>query len=64
MNIDQLKAEIESLGSDEFTELFHWMSEKDWDRWNKKIEIDAQSGRLEFMVRDARERKGKAAPKP
>ncbi len=61
--IEQLKAEIDSLTTEEFTEIFRWMSEKDWEKWNKKIETDSQSGRLEFLVREAREGKAKGAPK-
>jgi wyosine [tRNA(Phe)-imidazoG37] synthetase (radical SAM superfamily) len=61
--IEQLKAEIESLSSEEFAEIFRWLSEKDWERWNKKIETDSQSGRLDFLVREAREEKAKGAPK-
>jgi hypothetical protein len=57
--IDQLKAEIENLPSEEFTEIFRWLSEKDWERWDKEIEADSQSGRLDFLVREAREEKTK-----
>ena len=57
--IDALKAEIESLPSEEFAEIFRWLSEKDWDRWDKEIESDCQAGRLDFLVREAREEKAK-----
>ena len=57
--IDQLKAEIENLPSEEFTEIFRWLSEKDWERWDKEIEADSQSGRLDLLVREAREEKTK-----
>jgi hypothetical protein len=57
--IDQLKAEIENLPSEEFTEIFRWLSEKDWERWDKEIEADSQSGRLDFLAREAREEKTK-----
>lgn len=40
--IDELKAELESLPSDEFAEIFRWLSEKDWERWDKDIEADSQ----------------------
>ena len=29
--IDELKAEIERLPSEEFAEIFRWLSEKDWE---------------------------------
>ena len=61
--IDELKADLESLPSDEFAEIFRWLSEKDWERWDKEIEADSQSGRLDFLVRGAREEKAKGTLK-
>ena len=61
--IDELKAELESLPSDEFAEIFRWLSEKDWERWDKEIEADSQAGRLDFLVHEAREEKSKRALK-
>lgn len=57
--VDEIKAEIERLPSEEFTELFRWLSEKDWDKWDKEIEADSQSGRLDFLVHEARQAKAK-----
>ena len=53
--IDELKAEIERLPGEEFAELYRWLSEKDWERWDKQIEADSQAGRLDFLVREGRE---------
>jgi hypothetical protein len=57
--IDELKAEIESLPNEEFAEIFRWLSEKDWERWDMEIEADSQAGKLDFLVREAREDKAK-----
>ncbi len=57
--IDKIKTEIESLPSEEFAEIFRWLSEKDWERWDKEIETDSQAGKLDFLVREAREEKSK-----
>ena len=43
----------------EFAEIFRWLSEKDWDRWDKDIEADSQAGRLDFLGREADEEKDK-----
>ena len=59
--VDKLKAEIEGLVSEEFAELFRWLSEKDWERWDKEIEADSRAGRLAFLVREAREQKVKGS---
>jgi len=57
--IDDLKAEIERLPGEEFAEIARWLSEKDWERWDQEIEADSQSGRLDFLEREAREEKAK-----
>ncbi len=57
--IEQLKAEIESLPSEELAEIIRWLSEKDWQRWDQEIEADSQSGNLDFLVREAKEEKKK-----
>ena len=61
--IDELKAEIERLASEEFAELFRWLSEKDWEQWDKEIEADSRAGRLDFLVREASEEKAKGTLK-
>ncbi len=57
--IDSLKAEIESLPTEEFAEIFRWLSEKDWERWDQEIAADSDAGRLEFLEREVREEKAK-----
>jgi len=57
--IDELKAEIERLPREGVAEIFRWLSEKDWELWDKEIEADAQTGRLDFLVREARDEKAK-----
>jgi hypothetical protein len=61
--IDELKADIDRLPSDEVAELFRWLSEKEWERWDKEIEADSQAGRLDFLLREAREEKAKGTLK-
>ncbi len=55
--LENLKAEIESLPREEFAEMIRWLSEKDWERWDKEIEADSDAGRLDFwFARLARKR--------
>ena len=61
--IDELKAEIERLPGEEFAEIFRWLSEKDWERWDKEIEADSQAGKLDFLAREARQEKAKGTLK-
>jgi hypothetical protein len=61
--IDELKADIERLPSEEVAELVRWLSEKEWESWDKQIEADSQAGRLDFLVREAHEEKAKGTLK-
>jgi hypothetical protein len=61
--MDELKAEIENLPREQFTEIFRWLSEQDWQRWDSEIESDSQAGKLDFLVREAREEKSKGTLK-
>ena len=51
--VEKLKTEIERLPMEEFSELVRWLSEKDWERWDKEIEADSEAGKLDFLVREA-----------
>jgi len=61
--VDELKTEIERLPSEQFAELARWLSEKDWERWDKEIEADSVAGKLDFLVREALGEKAKGTLK-
>jgi hypothetical protein len=61
--VEKLKIEIETLPKEEFTELARWMSEKDWEMWDRGIEADSQAGKLDFLVREAHDAKAKGTLK-
>lgn len=61
--VDQLKTEIERLPQEEFAELVRWLSETDWERWDKEIEADSASGKLDFLVCETLEEKAKGTLK-
>ena len=61
--VDELKTEIERLPSEEYSELLRWLSEKDWERWDKEIEADSEAGKLDFLVHEALDAKAKGTLK-
>ena len=38
-------------------------NKKDWDKWDKQIETDSKSGKLDFLIADAMEEKEKGTLK-
>ena len=61
--VDELKTDIERLSSEEVAELFRWLSEREWESWDREIEADTQAGRLDFLVREARQEKARGTLK-
>ena len=55
--VDEIKTAIESLPEDEFVQLREWFSEKDWEKWDRQIEKDSESGKLNFLIEEALEEK-------
>ena len=40
-----------------------WLSESDWENWDRQIEADSESGKLDFLIAEAFEAKEKGALK-
>lgn len=59
--VDELKADIKKLPSEDFSELCQWFREVDWERWDRQVEADSDSGALDFLIREAQEEKAKGA---
>ena len=38
-------------------------NKKDWDKWDKQIETDSKSGKLDFLIADAKKEKEKGTLK-
>jgi hypothetical protein len=53
--VEALQEEIEKLDHDEFAKLYAWIRERDWEEWDREIEEDAAAGRLDEIVKQARE---------
>ncbi len=57
--VEKIQAEIESLSEEEYARLRQWFSERDWEKWDRQIEADSASGKLDFLIEEARAEKAK-----
>jgi hypothetical protein len=51
--LEKLLIDIEALTPEEFASLRKWLSERDWEQWDRQIEADSQSDKLDFLVEEA-----------
>lgn len=45
---DEIKATIKALPDNNYVQLRKWFSEKDWQKWDRQIEVDSESGEIGF----------------
>ena len=50
MNVEMLEEQIAELDNDSFAKLRDWFVEFDQLRWEKQIEADSNSGKLDFLI--------------
>ncbi len=53
MKIEELFTEIEALPEKEFLRLRRWFAEKDWQRWDRQLEVDVAEGKLDILLEEA-----------
>lgn len=51
--VEEIQVAIQSLSSQDVTYLRQWMSELDWDNWQREIEKDSDAGKLDFLIDEA-----------
>lgn len=51
--IEKLEQEIQALSPDELAKLREWFLEFDWQVWDRQLETDAESGRLDELAEEA-----------
>ncbi len=57
VQIAEIKKEIEELPVQEYVNLRRWFAEKDWEIWDKQIKEDSNSGKLDFLAKEALQEK-------
>lgn len=57
--VEELEKAIDALPEEEYIQLRQWFTEKDWHKWDRQIESDSKSGRLDFLLQEALEAKSK-----
>ena len=58
LNIAQIQEQILSLSEANLHQLRRWFYDQDWENWDRQIEADSDTGKLDFLVADAFEMAG------
>ena len=53
VTVTEIKQAILSLPKSEYDQIIAWLHELEEQEWDRQIETDAASGKLDFLVADA-----------
>lgn len=51
--VEEIEAAIESLPPEEFDRVARWVHERGQARWNRQLDNDSASGKLDFLFEEA-----------
>ncbi len=57
VQLSEIKKGIEELSKQEYVNLRQWFAKKDWEIWDKQIKEDSNSGKLDFLAKEALQEK-------
>jgi hypothetical protein len=55
--VEELQMAIMSLPDEDYRQLRQWFFERDWVEWDREIEADVKSGKLDFLLKEAADAK-------
>ena len=56
-NLKEIVNAVDALPEREYSQFRQWFIERDWAKWDRQIESDASSGKLDFLRQEALEAK-------
>ena len=62
-NITEIQQAILALPEADYLQFRRWFNELDWAKWDRQIDADSESGKLDFLVAEALEAKEKGTLK-
>ena len=49
-NVEKIEQEVQALSSEELAQFRAWFLEYDWEAWDRQVERDARTGRLDALA--------------
>lgn len=62
-SIAKIQEKILALSETDYRQLRQWFNELDWDKWDRQIAEDSNTGKLDFLIAEAIEEKEKGTLK-
>ena len=57
VSVTEIQEAILALPEADYVRLRQWLSELDWEAWDRQIESDSRDGKLDLLIADAEQAK-------
>ena len=57
--VGEIKSAVEALSAQDYSQFRQWFTEMDWQKWDTQIEMDSESGKLNFLIKEVLDEKAK-----
>lgn len=54
-SVEEIERAVDRLSDEEYVEFRQWFLEREWREWDREIERDSDSGKLDSLIREAKE---------
>jgi hypothetical protein len=51
--VEEIESAIENLPPEDFTRIARWFRDRDHELWDRELDADSASGRLDFLFEEA-----------
>ena len=51
--IKEIEKAVVSLPQEKYRQFRDWFLEHEWEEWDKQIQTDSESGKLDFLIQEA-----------
>ena len=62
--IEEIEQAVDSLPVEEYRQFRAWFLERDWHAWDRQIEADSASGKLDSLLKEAEQEKRQQRLRP
>jgi hypothetical protein len=62
--VETIEQQVKNLNPEELAEFREWFLAYEWERWDHQLESDAKAGKLDDLMRKAREHRAGGRTKP
>ena len=55
--LEEIKTAVASLSKEDYSRFRQWFLDRDWAQWDREMDADVKSGKLDFLIQETKKKK-------